>query len=739
MYSFIWDEMSLSLVVSVSLALFVLLGVKISGLQECSLATVMCTENNKAQAINNYELLHGNFSWKCTRQSLQIDLSCKASQQKNATRLCCEVSVQKENNRLTRRSASCTGIVRTKKVIKDHNQDQDQILNCEWEWSALNISLQTTISLQPGTYYHCSALQSNSSLQTSNATLSTTLTPTALTSAKWTTGSSAINETLTTLGETLLKSVQTSRNCSATLIQEILMKIEKIVREFLSGLLNTTATVQSSFVNEFIALYGIITAKANKPLTVPDPLEEQRSQGTFSLPRGSIDIGEGRLGIVTVVFKFSALCNDTQALEMNSADTNRSSLLQSPIVSVLAMTKNGSVGALQRNATLKFRIKRPKGSSVRCMFLNHTSSNKSSWSDNGMTFLDNDEDNFTTCWTDHLTSFAVLIDYSKDNEKIQLSNTEKQVLDLITKTGSGLAILCLVACIFTFARVRGLSAMRYRIHLNLCAALAAAQLVFVTGIDATEIKGVCVAVAVMLHYFFTASFTWMLVEAIHLFLKIVSVFNIRITRMRYYVAIGWGIPVLIVAISVSAHHEGYGTPKLCWLSLDGGLIWAFFIPVVIVVSINVFVLVAIIVVRVSLKGNPLSPSENKRFVAAFKTVIVLFPLLGLCWFFGIVGVMTKSRPFIYAFVVLSSLQGFFILVFHCIGNTEVRGSLKALKDRHSLESSIRQEQKKRLRESRTEQKISSSTRDNPAGKKNLIKQVSGLKQSRKQREKATSV
>lgn len=53
-------------------------------------------------------------------------------------------------------------------------------------------------------------------------------------------------------------------------------------------------------------------------------------------------------------------------------------------------------------------------------------------------------------------------------------------------------------------------------------------------------QGVCVAVAVMLHYFFTASFTWMFVEAIHLFLKIVSVFNIRITRMRYYVAIGWG-------------------------------------------------------------------------------------------------------------------------------------------------------------------------------------------------------
>lgn len=31
----------------------------------------------------------------------------------------------------------------------------------------------------------------------------------------------------------------------------------------------------------------------------------------------------GRLAIVTVVFKFSELCNDTQDLEMDSAETNR--------------------------------------------------------------------------------------------------------------------------------------------------------------------------------------------------------------------------------------------------------------------------------------------------------------------------------------------------------------------------------------------------------------------------------
>lgn len=55
-----------------------------------------------------------------------------------------------------------------------------------------------------------------------------------------------------------------------------------------------------------------------------------------------------------------------------------------------------------------------------------------------------------------------------------------------------------------------------------------------------SLQGVCIAVAVMLHYFFTASFTWMCVEAIHMFSKIVSVFNIQTIRMRYYVALGWG-------------------------------------------------------------------------------------------------------------------------------------------------------------------------------------------------------
>ena len=48
-------------------------------------------------------------------------------------------------------------------------------------------------------------------------------------------------------------------------------------------------------------------------------------------------------------------------------------------------------------------------------------------------------------------------------------------------------------------------------------------------------------VAALLHYFFTAVFTWMLCEGIMLYFLLVKVFNTGLGRNRlFYLAIGWG-------------------------------------------------------------------------------------------------------------------------------------------------------------------------------------------------------
>ena len=49
----------------------------------------------------------------------------------------------------------------------------------------------------------------------------------------------------------------------------------------------------------------------------------------------------------------------------------------------------------------------------------------------------------------------------------------------------------------------------------------------------------CTSVAILLHYFFTAAFSWMLAEGMHLYTKVVSVFS-NGSKLKFYYIIGWG-------------------------------------------------------------------------------------------------------------------------------------------------------------------------------------------------------
>jgi hypothetical protein len=50
----------------------------------------------------------------------------------------------------------------------------------------------------------------------------------------------------------------------------------------------------------------------------------------------------------------------------------------------------------------------------------------------------------------------------------------------------------------------------------------------------------CSCVAGFLHYLFLASFSWMCIEGIHLYMKIVRVYRTESMRMMYCYVFGWG-------------------------------------------------------------------------------------------------------------------------------------------------------------------------------------------------------
>ena len=116
--------------------------------------------------------------------------------------------------------------------------------------------------------------------------------------------------------------------------------------------------------------------------------------------------------------------------------------------------------------------------------------------------------------------------------------------------------------------------MRNYIHVNLCASLIVAQLLFVAGIDRTGPDGSssvpvhCQVIAILLHYFFLVTFMWMLMEGVVLYLVLVRVF-VHYTK-RYTVAftvVSYGLPLVyigIIGLPVAYHQSGeyYGTTKV---------------------------------------------------------------------------------------------------------------------------------------------------------------------------------
>lgn len=70
----------------------------------------------------------------------------------------------------------------------------------------------------------------------------------------------------------------------------------------------------------------------------------------------------------------------------------------------------------------------------------------------------------------------------------------------------------------------------------------------------------CRLVAVLLHYCFLAAFSWMALEGVELYFLVVRVFQGQGLNTWCRCLIGYGVPLLIVAISAAVKIEGYGHP-----------------------------------------------------------------------------------------------------------------------------------------------------------------------------------
>ncbi|NWW81108.1 AGRG6 protein, partial [Climacteris rufus] len=291
-------------------------------------------------------------------------------------------------------------------------------------------------------------------------------------------------------------------------------------------------------------------------------------------------------------------------------------------------------------------------------------------------------ENETVCLCNHLTHFGVLMDLQRTVTQIDPQNTK--VLTFITYIGCGISAIFSAATLLTYIAFEKLRRdYPSKILMNLSTALLFLNLIFLLDgwIASFDIDGLCIAVAALLHFFLLATFTWMGLEAVHMYIALVKVFNTYIRRyILKFCIIGWGLPALVIAIvlasaNTNASHvygkELYGRDAngqgddFCWIKNEV----VFYVTCAgyfgIMFLMNVAMFIVVMVQICGRNGKRTNRSLKEEILRNLRSVVSLTFLLGMTWGFAFFAWGPLTLPFLYLFSIFNSLQGLFIFVFHC--------------------------------------------------------------------------
>ncbi|XP_043855467.1 adhesion G-protein coupled receptor F1 [Dromiciops gliroides] len=303
------------------------------------------------------------------------------------------------------------------------------------------------------------------------------------------------------------------------------------------------------------------------------------------------------------------------------------------------------------------------------------------WNEAGCQLLNETHDT-VTCRCTHLTSFSMLMSPFVPPAIIP-------VVKWITYVGLSVSIVSLVLCLVIEAmfwkqvKKNQTSHSRHICMVNIALSLLIADIWFIIAAtsDAQDnASGVCVAAVFFTHFFYLSLFFWMLALGILMVYRIVLVFHHMTmpTMMAIGFSLGYGCPLLIsiITIAVTQPSNTYRRRDVCWLnwSEDAKPLLAFALPALTVIVVNLMVVLVILLkLRRPTIGERLSREDKVTAIRIGKTIVILIPLLGLTWGFGI-GTMVDSQSVAWhiIFALLNAFQGFFILCFGMLFDHKVR-------------------------------------------------------------------
>ncbi|XP_075430641.1 cadherin EGF LAG seven-pass G-type receptor 3 isoform X2 [Ascaphus truei] len=358
--------------------------------------------------------------------------------------------------------------------------------------------------------------------------------------------------------------------------------------------------------------------------------------------------------------------------ERRSVRLPKNPVMNSPIVSVSVFRNQSFLpGALEAPLMLEFRLlETVNRSKPLCVQWNQSShvDPSGSWTARDCDLVYRNATH-VRCQCSQFGTFGVLMD-SSHREQLE---GDLETLAIVSYSSLSISLMSLLVTFAILTFLKGLKSNTRGIHSNIAVALFFSELVFLLGINRTENEFLCTVIAILLHYFFLSTFAWLFVEGLHIYRMQTEVRNVNVGAMRFYYAIGWGVPAVITGLAVGLDPEGYGNPDFCWISIHDKLVWSFAGPIALVIVLNgvMFLMVA---------KQSCSPGQKetkkKSVLMTLRSSFILLLFISTTWLFGLLAVNNSVLAFHYLYIILCSLQGLAVLVVFCVLNEEVREAWK---------------------------------------------------------------
>ncbi|XP_008833151.1 adhesion G protein-coupled receptor G3 [Nannospalax galili] len=279
----------------------------------------------------------------------------------------------------------------------------------------------------------------------------------------------------------------------------------------------------------------------------------------------------------------------------------------------------------------------------------------------------------TVCLCDHLTFFALLL-------RPILDRATAQALIYISQAGCGVSMIFLAFTMVLYVALR-FSLQRFKsedvpkIHMALSSSLFLLNLTFLINVGSGSQGSLasCWARAAVFHYFLLCVFTWMGLEAFHLYLLAIRVFN---TYFGHYFLklslLGWGLPALMVVGAGSSNSYGVYTIRdqenrtsleLCWFQKEPAL-YATVHGYFLITFLFGTVTLALVAWKIFTMPSVTAGKEQGQTWKAVLTVLGLSSLVGMTWGLAVLTPLGLSTIYIFAF--FNSLQGVFIFCWFTI-------------------------------------------------------------------------